>query len=214
MYAKYYHCFLTHWHPITSIVFLIETIYCKIFRCNYLRNKRTFFEFLFRFWSSRFNFEHFQKEDDCHSWCIFLLKTRKNVVREMSKKSHYRGPFHKSHGKRAETLLKSERQHLYNISWPLWTQFGWKKSLLKIRKILGLFVNPLTADEKYSLLNRGNLLRYFQMQLSKKRKMFSGLFFGFSKFRFNFEHFKKQEDPDSRYIFELADSEKPCLINV
>ena len=28
-----------------------------------------------------------------------------------------------------------------------------------ICKILGLFVNPLTSDDKYSLLNRGNYLR-------------------------------------------------------
>ena len=45
-----------------------------------------------------------------------------------------------------------------------------KKSFLVICKILGLFVNPLAADEKYSFFNRGNLLQHFQMQLSEKRK--------------------------------------------
>ena len=43
-------------------------------------------------------------------------------------------------------------------------------------KILGFFVNPLTAGKKYSLLNRGNLLQHFQMELSRKQKAFS-LFF-------------------------------------
>ena len=42
-----------------------------------------------------------------------------------------------------------------------------------IYKILGLFVNPLTADDNYSLFNRGNLLQHIQMHLPQKRKIFS-----------------------------------------
>ena len=37
-------------------------------------------------------------------------------------------------------------------------------------KILGLFVQTLAADGKYSLLNRGNLLQHIQMELSHKEK--------------------------------------------
>ena len=44
-------------------------------------------------------------------------------------------------------------------------------------KLLGIFVNTLTADEKYFLLNRGNLLQHFEMQLSQKQKTFSQTFF-------------------------------------
>ena len=33
-------------------------------------------------------------------------------------------------------------------------------------------------------------------------------FFAFSKFRLNFEHFKKKDDPHSWCIFEFTDSEK------
>ena len=43
------------------------------------------------------------------------LLTPENVVRCMSKKSRFRGPFDKQHGKQAETLLKSERQNVYDI---------------------------------------------------------------------------------------------------
>ena len=64
---------LTHWIPITSILFLAEAIYCKIFRCIYLRNEKYFVNFFFSIWKSRVNFEHFQKKDDSHSWCIFEL---------------------------------------------------------------------------------------------------------------------------------------------
>ena len=49
------------------------------------------------------------------------------------------------------------------------------------------------------------------MQLSQKRKLFSQLFFEFSKFRFNFEYFLKKDDPHSWCIFELAESEKGQL---
>ena len=62
-------------------------------------------------------------------------------------------------------------------------------------QIFGLSLNPLTADNKYSLLKRRNLFEHFQMQLSQKRKIFSQFFLAFSKFRFNFEHFQKKDDP-------------------
>ena len=35
------------------------------------------------------------------------VRTPKNVVRYMSKKSHFKGPFDRQHGKRVETLLRS-----------------------------------------------------------------------------------------------------------
>ena len=126
----------------------------------------------------------------------------------MSKKSRFRGPFEKWHGKRAETLLKSDRQHLYHTYWSLWRILQLKKSLWGICKVLGLFVNPLPADDKYSLLKRGKLLQDFQMHLSEIQKIFCEFFFTFSKFKVNFEHFQKKEYRRSWYIFELTDSEK------
>ena len=49
-------------------------------------------------------------------------------------------------------------------------------SLLVIAKILRMFVNTLTADEKYSLLNNDNLRQPIQMKLSQKQKSFSDFF--------------------------------------
>ena len=43
------------------------------------------------------------------------LRTPKNVVRYMSRKSRLKGPFDRQHGKRVQTLLRSERQHRYHI---------------------------------------------------------------------------------------------------
>ena len=44
-----------------------------------------------------------------------ILRTPKNVVRYMSKKSLFKGPFDRQHGKRVQTLLRSDPQHRYHI---------------------------------------------------------------------------------------------------
>ena len=76
-------------------------------------------------------------------------------------------------------------------------------------KIFGLFVNPFTAGDKYSLLNWGNLLQHFQMPLSQKRKVFSKFFFAFSEFQFNFDDFLKKYQPHIWCIFKLMYSKRP-----
>ena len=43
------------------------------------------------------------------------LRTPKNVLRYMSKKSRFKGPFDRQHGKRVQTLSQSEPQHRYHI---------------------------------------------------------------------------------------------------
>ena len=43
------------------------------------------------------------------------LSTPKQVVRYMYKKSRFKGPFDRQHGKRNQTLLQSEPQHRYHI---------------------------------------------------------------------------------------------------
>ena len=43
------------------------------------------------------------------------LRTPKNVVRYMSKKSRFKGPFERQHGKGVQTLLRFEPQNRYQI---------------------------------------------------------------------------------------------------
>ena len=66
-----------------------------------------------------------------------------------------------------------------------------------IDKILSLFVNTLTVNEKHHLLNRDNLTQEIQMQLSEKQKTFSEFFFAFLKSILNFKHLPKKDDPHS-----------------
>ena len=53
--------------------------------------------------------------------------------------------------------------------------------MLLLCKILKLSVNTLTADDKYSLLNRGNLTQPIQITLAQKEKTFSRFFSSFLK---------------------------------
>ena len=55
----------------------------------------------------------------------------------------------------------------------------------------------MTADDKYSFLNRDNLTQQIRTQLSQKQKAFSEFFVSFSKCTLNFEHFQKKDDPHS-----------------
>ena len=96
------------------------------------------------------------------------LRTEKDLVKQMSKNSLFRRNFDKQHGKRSQTLLKSARKHLYHIYWSLCRTFSFKKSLLRICKILGVFANTLTVNDKYSFLNKYKLTQSIQMHLSNK----------------------------------------------
>ena len=73
----------------------------------------------------------------------------------------------------------------------------WKKSLLVMHQILGLFVNTLTLDDKHYMLNRDNLTQPIQIQLSLKQKTFSQFFFAFLKSILNLKHLIKKKERHS-----------------
>ena len=60
-----------------------------------------------------------------------------------------------------------------------------------------MFVNTLTADDKYSPLNRDNLTQPIRTKLSQKQEAFPQFFLDFSESTLNFEHFEKKDDPPS-----------------
>ena len=80
--------------------------------------------------------------------------------------------------------------------------------MLVLCKILSLFVNTLTADDKYSLLNTDNLMQPIQILLSQKQKTFWQFCSALLRCTLNFEHFQKKDDPHSRCISEITVSEK------
>ena len=128
------------------------------------QKQKPFPQFFSRILKSSWNFQHFQQIDDAHSWCISQNTDSVKQVRSMSNKSRLQGSFKKQHVKRDQTLSKSERQHHYHIYWSMWRQMSCKKSLLLTHKIWSLFVNTLNIDDKYSLVNRDNLMQPIQMK--------------------------------------------------
>ena len=81
-------------------------------------------------------------------------------------------------------------------------------------EILRLFVNALTADDKYSGSNMQNLPQQFQTPLSQKDKTFSGFFIAFLEFALRLQHFQKKDEYPSLIISEINDAEWRGYINV
>ena len=81
-------------------------------------------------------------------------------------------------------------------------------------EILRLFVNALTADDKYSGSNMRNLPLQFQTPLSQKQKTFSEFFIAFLKCAWNLESFQKQDEYPSLIISEIIDAERRGYLNV
>ena len=115
------------------------------------------------------------------------LPSPKKVIRWMSIKSGFGGQFENKHTKTVQRMLKSAPRYLYNICWSMWILFSWKKCVLVLCKILGLFLNTLTDDEKYCLLYRKNWMQPIQILLSQKKKTFSHFFSPFLKSTLNFQ---------------------------
>ena len=81
-------------------------------------------------------------------------------------------------------------------------------------QILRLFVNALTANDKYSGSNMQNLPPQFQTPLSHKQQTFSGFFIEFLKCALNLEHFQKKDEYPRLIISEIINAERRGYLNV
>ena len=91
---------------------------------------------------------------------------------------------------------------------------SWKKSPSVWYEILRLFVNALTADDKYSGSNMQILHRQFQTPLFQKQKTLSEFFIAFPKWELNLEHFQEKHEYPSLIISQVIDPEKRRYLNV
>ena len=66
----------------------------------------------------------------------------------------------------------------------------------------------MTADDKYSLLNRNNLTQPIPTQLSQKQKAFFEFYLAVSTSTLNFDHLQKKDDLHSWNISYITHSEK------
>ena len=90
----------------------------------------------------------------------------------------------------------------------MWDKLSWKKSPLVRSKILGVFVNTLTAEYTYSRRNMQTFTQHIQTPLSLKQKTFSGFFIAFLKSTWNGEHFQEKGESSSLSISEIIDSKR------
>ena len=90
----------------------------------------------------------------------------------------------------------------------------WRKSALFKFEILGLIVNRLTADDRYSRRNIQNLTQELQTAISQKQKTFSGTFITYLKSITNSKAIAKKVESASLSICEIIDTEKSGYLNV
>ena len=85
---------------MASILFFIETILRKQFRCKYLEKQTAFSQFFSEFLKYSLNFEDFQKKKKkmtLRAEVFPKLQTPKNMVISMPKKSSFKGSFGNQH---------------------------------------------------------------------------------------------------------------------
>ena len=126
----------------------------------------------------------------------------------MPEKPYFRTAFGNQPVNGYQTLLKSARHYYYPIfPWNL-DKLSWKKSALVRSKTLGLFVNTLTVEYKYSRRNMQTFAQQVQTPLPLKQKIFSEFFIAFLKSTWNLEQFQKNGESSSLSIFEIIDSKR------
>ena len=113
-----------------------------------------------------------------------------------------------------QKLLKSARHHYYPLFSSIRGKLSWKKSPSIWYEILRLFVNALTADDKYSGSNMQNLQQQFETLLSHKQNTFTRFFIAFLKCAWNLQNFPKKDEYPSLIISEIIDTEKRGYLNV
>ena len=110
--------------------------------------------------------------------------------------------------------MKSARHYYYPLFSSIRGKLSWKKSPSVWYEILRLFVNALTADDKYFGSNMQNFPQQFRTPLYHKQKTFSQFFIAFLKCAWNLEHSQKKDEYPSLIISEIIDTERCGYLNV
>ena len=92
---------------MTSILFLTDNIWRNQFGSNYLKNEKLFLDYFLHFRNLHEILNIGNKKMSFIADLFAKLRTPKNVVRYMSKKSRSKGPFDRQLGKRVQTLFRS-----------------------------------------------------------------------------------------------------------
>ena len=146
------------------------------------------------------------------AWLFPRLLFPKEVATGTSRRSCFRTPFANQRANGFQTPLKVATHHYYPFFPWISSKLSWKKTALLWLKILRLFVNTLTADDRYSCRNMQNFLQ--TLQTLQKRKTLCGFFTAFLKCTWNLQYFAKKDESPSLIISETIVSDRGCYWNV
>ena len=132
---------------------------------------------------------------------VFLrLPTFQELVGPLSTMHRFKTSFDSQHVKESQTLLKSAWEHFYHTSPSLWVEMIWKEYPLLKFKILPLFLNTLTADDRYPVRDCWNLQFHIQMIWSKTKHFFLRFFSLFWNVHHTLNILKKRSSSSSSLI--------------
>ena len=151
---------------MASILFKIVRIWNSQFKSNYVGNEQHFLNVSCNFWNLHQILNILKKKMIVIAYVFPKLQTVKNFVRRLCKKCHFGTRFDSQQLKASQILAKSSWECFYHVFPSFWEKLIWKMSPLVLGKILGVFVNTLTAVGKYPVEDWENLQLSIQMQLS------------------------------------------------
>ena len=182
---------------MASILFKIVRICHSQFKCNYLENEKLCLHFLFNFWNLHQILNVFKKRMIVIPNVFPEFQAMKILIRPLFKKRFFRTHFDSQHVKASQVLAKSPRERFYHVFSSFSEKLIWNMSPLVLGKILGVFINTMTADGKYPIQDCENLQLPIQMELSEKRKTLSQFFVAFLECTSKFKHFERKDDRHS-----------------
>ena len=157
---------------MTSIPAAIWTIFCNNLKRYYLKNGRLFLYILLHFWNVHEIYNILRKTMSVLAWLFPKVFFRKEVATGTSRRSSFRTPFGNHRVNEFQTPLKVATHHYYPLFPWISGKLSWKKAALLWSKILRLFANTLTADDKYSCRNMQNFLQQLQTLYLKNERLF------------------------------------------
>ena len=114
----------------------------------------------------------------------------------------------------SKKMLESSQHHFYTNLSLIWDNLSWKKLLRVTCEILGLLVNTLTGNDKYSFHSREKFQQQVEMQLSKKQKLFLNFSLRFWNLHQILSIFQTKDESQSLCISEIIDFKRGDYLNV
>ena len=131
-----------------SILFKIGKVFHSQFKCNSLKNKNIFLDFLFHFWNLHQILIILKKRMIVIANVFPKLQTVKVLLRPLSKKRCYRTLFDSQHVKASQMLVESPWECFCQVFSSFPGKFIWKMSPAMLGEIVGWLLThwlPMTS---------------------------------------------------------------------